>query len=74
MPGMQKPHCTPPHRENDSAICCRRSSDRPSSVTRVPVLVVVVVLAVVARHAVVPVYPAVSKVGDLVVSSLVVVH
>src|SRR5215471_3431900 len=35
MPGMQKPHCTPPHRENDSAICSRRSSGKPSSVTSV---------------------------------------
>ena len=32
MPGMQKPHCTPPQRTKDSAICWRWSSSRPSSV------------------------------------------
>ena len=29
---MQKPHCTPPQRTNESAICWRCSSSSPSSV------------------------------------------
>ena len=32
MPGMQKPHCTPPHWTKESAICLRVSSGKPSSV------------------------------------------
>src|ERR1700690_1158042 len=32
---MQTPHCPPPQRANDSAICCRRSSGNPSRVTSV---------------------------------------
>src|SRR5437016_13229699 len=35
MPGMQNPHCTPPHRTKLSASCLRVSSATPSSVVTV---------------------------------------
>ena len=33
MPGMQKPHCSPPHAANASEKHCRSASSTPSSVT-----------------------------------------
>ena len=33
MPGMQKPHCSPPHAANASEKACRSGSSTPSRVT-----------------------------------------